>query len=156
MLLWEELWAHLEDICWDVIGGEEALPLWWHHFLQLPACPGRLRGCSGNAVWQPGWMRQKNTVGLVPSRLARSIWPRGGEFSSRMQMTRLRAVKTARQVNRFLSFTVAFIISIFSVYIRWTPRRCCRDRARYWTRTCREVGPVPHSPKGMVLLCRGS
>lgn len=121
--------------------------IWWHHFLQLPACPGRLRGCSGNTVQEPGWMQQENTAGLIPSRLARSVWPRRSRFSSWMQMARLRAVKTTRQANRLISFTVAFIILISSVCVRQAPRSSCRDCAWHWTRMCWGAGPVPPAPK---------
>lgn len=54
-------------------------------------------------------MRHRNTVGLIPSGLAGNKWLRSSRSSSWMQMTRLRAAKTARPVNRLISFTVAFI-----------------------------------------------
>lgn len=37
---------------------------------------------------------------------------------SQMQMMRWRTVETARQVNRLISFTVALIILILSMYLR--------------------------------------
>lgn len=75
-------------------------------------------------------------------------------FSSRMQMMSLRAGKTARQVNRWLPFAVAFTVLRWSMHATGAPRSSCSGRARHcaWT----HGQPIPHSPEGMVLLCTGS
>lgn len=108
MLSWEEPRARLEDICRDVIGGEEALPMHWHHFLRLPACPGRLRGCSGNAVREPGCMRHRNTAGLLPSGLARSFGNTVLQPNADDEPEGRKDCKTGQQVASFCSCLYGF------------------------------------------------
>lgn len=54
--------------------------------------------------------------------------------------------KAGQQVDLF---HIASTVLIVSVYVRQAESVSCRDCAQSW----QEVGPVPHSPEGMALLC---